>query len=135
MAGCAVALDGRCLRMPPPPESLDVTKLAQAFVTLARPRRGVPVAASIALRGPGGEPPYTARRRWPPRACRRLRACARRPQVWGRSLRAARPPAADRKITPARARQRTPAGDDRACGVCQGPVIDGQGWRSGCLGE
>jgi len=36
-----------------PPESLDVTKLAHAFVTLARPRRRMPVMASMAVRGPG----------------------------------------------------------------------------------
>ncbi len=32
----------------------------------------------------------------------------------------------DRKITPARARQRTPASDGRGCGVCPGSVIGGQ---------
>jgi hypothetical protein len=40
MADCAVALEGLCLRMAPP-ESLDATKLAHAFVTLATPRRRV----------------------------------------------------------------------------------------------
>src|SRR6266516_2383919 len=39
MADCAVALDALCLRIAPP-ESLDVTKLAHAFVTLARPGAG-----------------------------------------------------------------------------------------------
>src|SRR5215831_19265962 len=52
MADCAVALDALRLRIAPP-ESLDVTKLAHAFVTLARPRRRMPVTASMALRGPG----------------------------------------------------------------------------------
>src|SRR6266536_6093334 len=40
MADCAVALGALCLRIAPP-ESLDVTKLAHALVTLARPRRRV----------------------------------------------------------------------------------------------
>jgi hypothetical protein len=54
MAGCPVALGALCLRIAPP-ESLDVTKPAHALVTLARPRRTVPVTASMALRGvPGG---------------------------------------------------------------------------------
>ena len=52
MADCAVALDALCLRIAPP-ESLDVTKLAHTFVTLARPRRRVPVTASMALRNHG----------------------------------------------------------------------------------
>jgi hypothetical protein len=52
MADCAVALDGLRLRIAPP-KSLDVIKLAHAFVTLARPRRKVSVTASMALRGPG----------------------------------------------------------------------------------
>ena len=79
MADCAVALDALRLRIAPP-ESLDVTKLAHAFVTLARPRRRMPVTASMALRGPGAtetacrpgpdtSPPTRQGGRWPPRAC------------------------------------------------------------------
>src|SRR5437764_13663582 len=49
MADCAVAPGARCLRIAPP-ESLDVTKLAHALVTLARPRRRMPVTASMAPR-------------------------------------------------------------------------------------
>src|SRR6266568_5385360 len=41
----------------------------------------------------------------------------------------------DRKITPARARQRTRQVMTGRSGVCRGPVINGWGWRSGCLGE
>jgi AcrR family transcriptional regulator len=64
MADCAVAPGARCLRIAPP-ESLDVTKLAHALVTLARPRRRMPVTASMALRSRGhrdGLPARTRRR-------------------------------------------------------------------------
>src|SRR5262249_7768391 len=57
MADCAVAPDGLCLRIAPP-ESLDVTKLAHAFVTLARPRRGCRSRAAwlCAVLGPRRRP-------------------------------------------------------------------------------
>src|SRR5262252_5960044 len=57
MADCAVATDGLCLRIAPP-ESLDVTKLAHAFVTLARPRRGCRSRAArlCAVLGPPRRP-------------------------------------------------------------------------------
>src|SRR5262249_60142043 len=57
MADCAVAPAGLCLRIAPP-ESLDVTKLAHAFVTLARPRRGCRSRAAwlCAVLGPRRRP-------------------------------------------------------------------------------
>src|SRR5215467_1626208 len=57
MADCAVAPDGLCLRIAPS-ESLDVTKLAHAFVTLARPRRGCRSRAAwlCAVLGPRRRP-------------------------------------------------------------------------------
>jgi hypothetical protein len=68
MADCAVALDALCLRIAAP-ESLDVTKLAHAFVTLARPRRRVPVTASMALPSHGSHAHgLPARTRYPPHA-------------------------------------------------------------------
>ena len=78
MADCAVAPDGLCLRIAPP-ESLDVTKLAHAFVTLARPRRGCRSRAAWLCavlgprRRPAGQDPIRASTRgqgpWPPWAC------------------------------------------------------------------
>lgn len=65
MADCAVALDGRCLRMAPPCVT-DVTKLAHAFVTLARPRRRVSGHGQHGFARSWGRAPYTARGRWPP---------------------------------------------------------------------
>src|SRR6516165_4926037 len=62
MADCAVALDGLCLRIAPP-ESLDVTKLAHVFVTLARPRGGCRSRAAwlCAVLGPRRRPVGQAR--------------------------------------------------------------------------
>ena len=78
MADCAVAPHGLCLRIAPP-ESLDVTQRAHAFVTLARPRRGCRsraawLCAVLGLRRrPAGQDPIRASTRgqgsWPPWAC------------------------------------------------------------------
>src|SRR5262245_48415341 len=79
MADRAVAPAGLCLRIAPP-EPLDVTKLAHAFVTLARPRRGCRSRAAWLCavlrppRRPAGQDPIRASTRgqgpWPPWACR-----------------------------------------------------------------
>src|SRR6266516_5096825 len=69
MADCAVAPDVLCLRIAPP-ESLDVTKLAHAFVTLARPRRGCRSRAAwlCAVLGPRRRPVGQDRYEPPPAA-------------------------------------------------------------------
>src|SRR5215475_13288740 len=69
MADCAVAPAGLCLRIAPP-ESLDVTKLAHAFVTLARPRRGCRSRAAwlCAVLGHGDGLPARTRYEPPPAA-------------------------------------------------------------------
>ena len=63
----------------------------------------------MALRGPGGEPPYTARGRWPPTGLPEVAGLRAKAAGLGLSLRAARPLAANLNVDGNRS-SRLPAG-------------------------
>ena len=64
----------------------------------------------MALRGPGGEPPYTARGRWPPTGLPEVAGLRAKAAGLGLSLRAARPLAANLNVDGNRS-SHMPAGD------------------------
>src|SRR5215831_1402116 len=114
MADCAVALDALCLRMTPP-ESLDVTKLAHALVTLARPRRRVSGHSPHGSARSWGRAPYTTGGRCPPTGLSEVAGLRAKAAGLGLSLRAARPLAANLNVDGNRS-SHMPAGDAMVAG-------------------